>query len=247
MQKKKLLMTEAAKRGHEVTLYEKSGRLGGLLNYERHVPFKADLHDFIRTSEAKARKAGVKILLGEELTPEGAYRKSPHALIVAVGAKPFVPSIPGLDAPQVLGIDALAGDIGKTFGHKVVILGGGLVGCETAVHLADIGREVTVIEIAKDWAADAPRFHKDALRKVLRDRVKIWTDTRVREISHENLRSLVRAVGADGKKWVFAADSVFVATGFKPDEALIDEYRRAAPLVFVIGDASAPGQVAQAV
>jgi thioredoxin reductase len=77
--------------------------------------------------------------------------------------------------------------------------------------------------------------------------VKIWTDTHVREISHENPRSLVRAVGADGKERVFAADSVFVATGFKPDEALVDEYRRAAPVVFVIGNASAPGQVAQAV
>jgi 2,4-dienoyl-CoA reductase-like NADH-dependent reductase (Old Yellow Enzyme family)/thioredoxin reductase len=239
--------TEAAKRGHRVTLYEKSDKLGGLLNYEKHVPFKADLYDFIRTSEAEARKVGVEILLGKELAPEHVYREAPHALIVAIGARPFVPPAPGLDAPQVLGIDALAGDIDKTFGHKIVIIGGGLVGCETAAYLADIGRDVTVIEIANDWAVDAPRFHKDALRKVLRDRVEILTGTSVKEISHESLRSVVRAESADGKEIVIAADSVFVATGFKPDEALIDEFRRAAPTVFVIGDASAPGQVTQAV
>jgi 2,4-dienoyl-CoA reductase-like NADH-dependent reductase (Old Yellow Enzyme family)/thioredoxin reductase len=239
--------TEAAKRGHQVTLYEKSNKLGGLLNYEKHVPFKAELYDFIRTNEAQARKAGVKILLGQELTPARAYSEEPHAIIVAIGAKPFVPPVPGLDAPQVLGIDALAGDIDKIFGHKVVIIGGGLVGCETAVHLADIGRDVTVIEITKDWAADAPRFHKDALRKVLRDRVEILTGIDVREISHENQRSVVRAEGMDGKEVIIAADSVFVATGFKSDEALVNEYRRAAPIVFVIGDASAPGQVTQAV
>jgi 2,4-dienoyl-CoA reductase-like NADH-dependent reductase (Old Yellow Enzyme family)/thioredoxin reductase len=237
---------EAAKRGHRVTLYEKSDKLGGLLNYERHIPFKADLYDFIRISEAQARKAGVEIRLGEELTPARAYGEGPHALIVAIGAKPFVPPIPGIDAPQVFGIDALAGDIGKTFGRKVVIVGGGLVGCETAAHLADNGRDVTVIEIAKDWAADAPRFHKDALRKALRERVEILTGADAREINHEGSRPVVRAVGVDGDEIVIAADSVFVATGFRSDEALIDEYRRAAPAVFVIGDASAPGQVTQA-
>jgi pyruvate/2-oxoglutarate dehydrogenase complex dihydrolipoamide dehydrogenase (E3) component len=244
---------EAAKRGHRVTLYERSDKLGGLLNYERHIPFKADLYDFIRTSEAQARKAGVEIRLGEELTPARAYGEAaraygegPHALIVAIGARPFVPPVPGIDASQVFGIDALAGDIGKTFGRKVVIVGGGLVGCETAVHLADNGRDVTVIEIAKDWAADAPRFHKDALRKALRDRVEILTGTDVREINHEGPRPIVRAAGMDGNEIVIAADSVFVATGFRSDEALIDEYRRAAPVVFVIGDASAPGQVTQA-
>jgi 2,4-dienoyl-CoA reductase-like NADH-dependent reductase (Old Yellow Enzyme family)/NADPH-dependent 2,4-dienoyl-CoA reductase/sulfur reductase-like enzyme len=237
---------EAAKRGHRVTLYEKSGRLGGLLNYEKHVPFKADLHDFIRTSEARARRAGVEILLGEELTPARAYGEGAHALIVAIGARPFVPPVPGLDAPQVLGLDALTGDIDRSFGRKVVIIGGGLVGCETAVHLADTGREVTVIEIAEDWAVDAPRFHKDALRKVLRGRVEILTGTNVREIRHEGPRPVLRAEAAGGTERLIAADSVFVATGFRSDEALVDEYRRAAPVVFVIGDAAAPGQVTQA-
>ncbi|MDR0578199.1 MAG: NAD(P)/FAD-dependent oxidoreductase [Candidatus Accumulibacter sp.] len=141
----------------------------------------------------------------------------------------------------------LAEAIKKAVDTPVACIGGGLVGCETAVHLADAGREVIVMEIAKDWAVDAPRFHKDALRKALRGRVEILTVTNVKEISHEGPRPVVRAEGADGREMVIAADSVFVATGLRPGETLVDEFRRAAPVVFVIGDASTPGQVTQAV
>jgi pyruvate/2-oxoglutarate dehydrogenase complex dihydrolipoamide dehydrogenase (E3) component len=100
------------------------------------------------------RKAGVEIRLNTEVTRNLVEREAPDVLVLAVGAAPIVPPLPGFDGPKVVPGNRLS-DKDIAVGRKVVVLGGGLVGCESAVHLAQTGREVTVVEMMKEVAVDA--------------------------------------------------------------------------------------------
>ncbi len=144
----------AAERGHKVILCEKSRELGGALTCEKSISFKKDLFGLIKSLELQMRKAGVELRLNTEVTQELVEREAPDVLVVAVGAAPIVPAIPGIESPKMVLANNLSDD-GITIGKKVVVMGGGLVGCESAVHLALEGRDVTVVEMMKDVAIDA--------------------------------------------------------------------------------------------
>jgi len=150
----------ARDRGHEVVLLEKSGQLGGILNFSVHDPDKNDLAGFARAMEAQARAKGADLRLNTVLTGERLADIRPDEVILAIGSHPLQPPIPGLDgANVVLAMDAYAPD--ARLGHKVVVLGGGLVGCETAVHLWKQGHEVELVEMREELAPDAYRLGAD--------------------------------------------------------------------------------------
>lgn len=135
----------ACQRGHEVTLYEKNGQLGGMLLTAMALPFKQDMRRSVAWLIRKTEKSGAKILLNCEVTPETVQRENPDALIIAVGATPFTPKIPGVEQPQVV----WAGDIdtGRSkAGQNVVVIGAGLTGLECAIGLANEGKKVTVVD-----------------------------------------------------------------------------------------------------
>ncbi len=153
----------AALRGHRVILCEKSDELGGALKSERGISFKKDLYAFVGTKAHQLEKAGVEVRLNTEVTPKLAEGISPDVLIVAVGASPVIPPIPGIEGSQVI----VANDLyarRHEVGRKVVILGGGLVGCETAVHLAREGKDVTVVEIKRRPRHRRQRRQRDHLQ-----------------------------------------------------------------------------------
>ncbi|MBQ9857837.1 MAG: FAD-dependent oxidoreductase, partial [Oscillospiraceae bacterium] len=144
----------AAQRGHDVTLCEMSESLGGNLKCEKNVPFKASFPKYIATMSRRMELAGVKVMLSAEVTPEFVHKFEPDVLVVAIGAESFVPPVSGIDSKNVIPVTELhtrEGEIGK----RVAVLGGGLSGCECAVHLAKAGHEVTVIEMRSDVAVDA--------------------------------------------------------------------------------------------
>ncbi len=139
---------EAAKRGHEVVLVEKTGRLGGALLCEEKVSFKKNLDLYL---SAQARRVmehpGVEVRLNTEATKELAEGIAPDAINAALGARPVIPSfIPGYDKTNVAGAEEVYYNLTKA-GKKVVILGG-LAGCELGIHLALNGRNVTIFEMA---------------------------------------------------------------------------------------------------
>ncbi|MDR1574077.1 MAG: FAD-dependent oxidoreductase [Clostridiales Family XIII bacterium] len=127
------------------------------------------------------------------------------------------------------------------FGGRVVILGGGLVGCETAVRLTQIGREVTIVEMRGDCAADATVWHKHALRLQFRDKADIRLNTKAVAI----VPGGIVAEGPGGRELI-AADTVFCAAGVRPREASVDEFRNVAPYFYAIGDCAQPAQMFQA-
>ena len=232
----------AAQRGHTVSLYEKNDRLGGQLLSEQYIPFKQDMYNFVRVLEGRLNKAGVEIHLNTALTAEQAAALNADVIITAIGAKPIVPPIPGIDSGKVVGLDALH-QPEPAVGQKVVILGGGLVGSECAIYLDGLGKDVTVVEMKDDWASDAYFMHKNAMNIYLRDRkVQIHTNTTAKAVTDEGLLCST----ADGDL-LLEADTILLAAGMKPDRELADSFYNAAPRVFQVGDCIKAGRVLEAV
>ena len=233
----------AAERGHKVTLCEKRGQLGGALLCEKGVPFKEDYLKDLAALAVMAERAGVEIRLNTEATPEYVEKEAPDALIVAVGGVPVVPKIPGIDDPIVI----LAEDIAEKraqVGKRVVILGGGQVGCEASLDLAMEGHEVTVIEMLNELAPDAGprRARPSLLREMEAHGVKGLTGTRATRIADGGLY----AVGPDGAEKFFPADTVLCAAGRRSESEAAYSFRDAAPYVRYIGDCVQTARVYEA-
>lgn len=135
------------------------------------------MYRFVQVLEGRLAEAGVDVRLNTELTAEQAEALHADVVITAVGAKPIVPPIPGIDSKKVVGLDALHQNP-PAIGQKVVILGGGLVGSECAIYLDGLDKDVTVVEMKDDWAADSYFMHKNAMKIYVRDSgIKIHVNT----------------------------------------------------------------------
>ncbi len=244
---------EAAKRGHKVTLCEAGDALGGQLLLEEHVPFKKEMYDFCRVKGDQVREAGVEVLLNTRVTREWAEKFNPDAIICAVGARPIVPKIEGIDLPNVKFIDELRKEK-PDFGKRVVIMGGGLVGCETAVHLMLEGHEVTVVEMQDSYAKDATIWHRQALRQQLSKGVKVLLNTKAVKVTEEGLMVERKIPASDknacpGNEYVnelIPADTVFCAVGLTPRTDVREELWGITPYFYPIGDCVQPAQMFQA-
>lgn len=246
-----------AERGHQVALYEKTDSLGGALKFAQHESFKLDLYRFAKWQEHQLELKGVPVHLNTEVTTEFLDSLDVDTVICAVGADPIKPAQFGIPGDNyVLGTDLF--EDGVTLGHKIVIMGGGLVGCETALHLAEEGHQVTVIEMAPDIAMETTAAH----RRALKVRMGLHPDlaggkntapglvvptlqvsTKCKEITDKG----VIAVTPDGEEKLFEADTVICALGLRPKAALVDELRKTKHEFIPIGDCIKTQQVTQAV
>ena len=232
----------AAGRGHSVTLYEKNSRLGGQLLSEQYIPFKQDMYNFVKVLEGRLAKSGVDVRLNTELTAEQAAAENADVIITAIGAKPSVPPIPGIDNEKVVGLTALH-QPEPALGQKVVILGGGLVGSECAIYLDGLGKDVTIVEMKDDWAADSYFMHKNAMKIYMRDsNIKIHVNTTAKAITDKGL-----VCQTPEGELVIPADNILLAAGMKADRKTAESFYNAAPRVFETGDCIKAGRVVEAV
>lgn len=229
----------AAGRGHEVVLCEKTGELGGLIRYSRYVAFKRDMFEYLNYMIKKTCSSGAKILLNTELTPALVRDAAPDVLILAVGSKPIVPPVPGVET--ALPITKLY-DKGTRLGRRVVIVGGGLAGCEAAIEIANSGREVTVVEMRADWAVDANEMHKIAMGTQLKDRVNILLSTRCTGLEEGR----VFCENSEGS-FELEADTVIMAVGMKANDEAADALHIPGLETVRIGDCRKTGQIKDAV
>jgi 2,4-dienoyl-CoA reductase-like NADH-dependent reductase (Old Yellow Enzyme family)/thioredoxin reductase len=233
----------ASERGHQVTLCEKSSSLGGALKYIENVPFKDDFVRFRKHLEYMVNASGTVVMLNTEVTPEFVAFHHPDALIAAVGAEPIVPSIPGIRGKNVI----IANDVhkpGTKIGKKVVVMGGGLVGCEEAVCLAMQGKDVTVVEMLDDYARDANMFIKLALVAELRKyNIKMMTNTKGKAFKEEGLLCTV----SEGKEVFYKGDTVVCAVGQKSLTSVVDQLRGTVREFYFIGDCVKPQKIMEAV
>ena len=235
----------AADRGHQVILCEATDRLGGQINCETHIPFKKDYVAFrdylIRMVER--RSDSIQVRLGTPVTSELAKQIAPDAIIAAVGAEPIIPPIPGIDDRRVVFVDELRRK-NPSFGKRVVVLGGGLVGCETSIWLREQGKDVTVVEMKGDFAGDAPIFHKTAVRLQMNELgVALNLNTTAIAITDEGLLARTR----DGEEILFPADTILCAAGMRARHQVVEELLQGAPEVYPVGDCVRAGQVFWAV
>lgn len=229
----------AAECGHEVILCEKTDSLGGALKAERGIPFKADLYKYIEVKALQMKNAGVDVRLNTKVTKELAEEISPDALIIATGGVPLIPAVTGIE--KAIPADGLPDDRGN-LGHKIVVIGGGLVGCETGLHLAMEGHEVTIVEMKEEIGEDANPRHKPLLLAELEKHVVVMANTRALSITDEGLFCQT----ADGEIEI-TADTVICAAGRVPDGNVMESLVDCAPYVDAIGDCVKPSNVTQAV
>lgn len=231
----------AADRGHEVILCEKTAHLGGALRCEEQVSFKKHLAEFLENQAREISESeNIEVRLNTPVTPELAEEIAPDVIIAALGAKPIVPKIPGIE--NAVGAEEVYYDTDKA-GKKVVILGGGLVGSELAIHLARLGREVTVVEML-DFINDGGNLLQGlAIRLELERRgVDMNLSTKALEITSDG----VIAETSTGEKKVFNADTVIYAVGQRPLREEADALRLLAPEFHQIGDCLTPKNIVEA-
>lgn len=232
----------AARRGHQVILCEKEAQLGGILKSEQALPFKHEMYELTGTYEKFARNAGVEIRLNTEVTAEYAEQENADALIIAVGSQPIVPPIPGLDGENVVIVNDYYKQKEKVT-DKVVVFGGGLAGCECAIHLGMEGKEVHLVEMRNELAPDANVRHRPLLLKEIDKYVTVHTGCRGMEVTKEGILCETE----EKEQILVPGTSVICALGQRSRTNVVEKLRDCAPYVAVIGDAGKVSTITNAV
>ena len=230
-------------RGHDVTLWERDPELGGKLEVASLAPSK---HEVLRYRAHQRRvldELGVDVTLGVAVDPAVVTAEHPDVLLLATGADPLVPPIPGIDAPHVHDAQRLLrGEVAVPDGARVVVIGGSATGCETAELLADAGVETTIVEMRRSVGAGIEAITRRTLVRGLRGAgVQILTKATVVGITPD----AVVWADADGATREIPADRVALAIGWRPTgalDALPDDVE-----VRVVGDADTPADFVRAV
>ena len=226
----------AAQRGHRVILAEKSGSLGGLLKFTDHDTMKSDLKRLKDYLIRQVERSGAEIRLNTTVTPELVAELAPDALLIAAGSTPVVFPLPGIETAQhattaYTDLDAL--------GQTVAVMGGGLVGCETALFLAETGRDVTIIEMQNEVAPDANWMHRVAMlqRFAAQENLHVRTGLRCTAVTAAGVETQDR----DGNTVCISAESKVYAFGQRavPVTGLMD---LDVPVIRVIGDCHRVGK-----
>lgn len=203
----------AAVRGHQVVVYEKDDRLGGLMNVAGAPAFKEEDRRFIAWYQKQLEELDVQIVLGQKVDLEFILRQSPDAVISACGSTPIVPKIEGIDHPKAAGFEeAMLGKV--PVGQKVVVVGGGLVGCEVALNFVRQGKNVTIVEFADDIlksGAPTPVMNKMCLKDLFKDsEVVIRTSSALTAVNETGA-----VIRTEGHEEVIPADTVILAVGLR--------------------------------
>jgi 2-enoate reductase len=225
----------ASLRGYKATLYEKTNSLGGHLIAASIPSFKKDLARLLDWYQVEFRKLDLEIKLNFEVKPETVLRERPDALIIATGSKPIIPRIPGVEKEKVAtAVDLLLGK--QKAGENVFVLGGGLIGCGTALWLAQQGKKVTIGEILDElMIAGIPVQHMN--RMMLINLLKFHNVATIMNCSLlEVTEEGVLLIGKDFGKKNLKVDTVVIATGLSPDQTLYNTLRGTIPNLFLIGD-----------
>jgi 2,4-dienoyl-CoA reductase-like NADH-dependent reductase (Old Yellow Enzyme family)/thioredoxin reductase len=232
----------ASLRGHMVTLYEKDEKLGGQLNQAVVPPHKSNLAAYLDYLKRQISLQHVDIRTGTKATAKIINNLKPDALIIATGVAATKPDIPGADKPCVLSARAVLD--GKETGAKVAVIGGGLVGCETAEFLQKQGKQVTIIELLDDIAGKMVYAQKAILEARLKAAgITILTRAKCKEITDDGIVLITR----DGDELPIEAGSVVIAFGERPNKALEHELKGIVRELHTVGDCVKPQGIAEAV
>ena len=231
----------ASMRGHNVTVYEAEGQLGGQLIPAVVPPYKENLADYIPYMEKQAEYRGFRVVTGKRITKDDVRQLAPDAVIAATGVIPALLPIPGFDKPHVYNAKEIL--LGAPVAENVVIIGGGTVGCETAEYLLNAGKHVTVVEMTGQLMSNMVETTRFVLKSHIKELgCEILLETKCKEIRDEE----VVVEDAAGER-IIPAGTVVIATKDRPNHQLADEIKEFCSEVYVIGDAEEVGSVMEAV
>jgi len=235
----------AARRGHRVTLFEKGPDLGGWLRVACLPPHKEEILTLLRNLANRARAAGVEIRLNCPVERAFIKEKRPDVLILALGASPFIPAIPGIEMPLV----TTAGDVLtglKTVRGSVIVMGGGLVGCETAEFILEKGGGITsvsIVEMTDRMATNLSLTYRPFfLARLKKMGIRLETGTIVEEITPQGVK-----VNRSGKPGFISGDAVVLALGLQADPKVTGSFNGSAAEVYAIGDCVTPRMIKDAI
>lgn len=236
----------AATRGHEVLIVEKSDEIGGTIRIASIPTFKKRFEKLISWYDNQLKKLGVKIQLNTEAKPELIEKQASDVVIIATGSEPIIPDIPGIEK-TITADDVLKGK--KEAGKDIIIMGGGLVGCETALHLAKDGKNVTIVEALSEVARDMEITSRFSLTKpgglLEKYKVKVVTKSPVAEVKDGG----VVIIDELGRRKFIKSDTTICAVGRRPvlNKGLVEKAKEVAKEVYIIGDAKIPRKVIDAI
>jgi 2,4-dienoyl-CoA reductase-like NADH-dependent reductase (Old Yellow Enzyme family)/thioredoxin reductase len=225
--------------GHDVTLWEKDSKLGGLLNLAAVPPGKEEIMSIVRYYNAQFKKLGVKAELNKEATAPLIKQAKPDIIIIASGSETYYPPIPGIDKGIVADARKVL-DGSVKVGSNVVIIGGGEVGIETAELLSFQGKKVTLVEILPTIGELMVKDVVDyVIDQLVQHQVDILTSTKVEGITTKGIEIIDKAQN----KQTIKADNVIIATGAKPNKKVQDALQGLAREVYLAGDCLVPANI----
>lgn len=235
----------AAKRGFDVELWEKDYSLGGALRAAGAPDFKESVAKYLEYLKVQLHKSKVNVRLNKAATPEEILKMKFDAVIIAGGAQPIIPNIPGMDRMVVEEANQVLMR-GSCPGNNIVVLGGGLVGCETALFLDRQGKNVTIVEQLEALLFGVKHATNNdlAIKRLL-------ADSKIKQMTSATLTAMdtgkVTVRTGDGQETSLPCDTVVMAVGSKADRSLEEALRGKIAKVFTIGDNQRPAKVIDAV
>ena len=232
----------AALRGHKVVLFDVSDELGGQLILASKPPFKDTIETFRQYLVRQVTKSGVELRLRERFTLDLLDELKPDVVILATGVKPFIPQIPGIQGQKVLQASQVL--VGAKTGERVAVIGGELVGCETALYLMEQGKKVTIMRRGPEFATKVHQFIREPLLGRLQFKgVSMLTGVKYEEITEAGV---VIRTGA-GERKIVEADTIVLAAGAVPNTELLAALKGKVAQVVSVGDCVEPRGIREAV
>ena len=233
----------AGLRGHEVTLYEKGGSLGGQLHLACKAPSKEGINTFCRYLRHSIGKTNVRVILGKAVSPEEILSQKPDAVVIATGSRSCLPRIPGIDLPFVFTVRSVYERASVLPGENIIIIGAGDIGCETADMLSSESKNVTIVELCNEPLMRMKEIPRQELLNRLKEKgVSIVTTCKVTAV--EDGKVLIDDKSGQVKE--LKADSVVVSVGSIPENSLYDALKDKVKEIYTIGDAKEPGNIGDA-
>jgi len=227
----------AARRGHDVHLFERQPRVGGQLILGSTTYYKEGLRKLIRFQTKQMERFGVTCHLNQEVTPGTLKEHSPDVVVLATGSAPVYPQIDGIDNSIVISIDKALNGHGPAEGKRVVVVGGGPTGCEIALHLSEKGYQVTIVETLPKLARQLESMTKRImLRKLKENSVISKTECKVIRVEENG----VIIEDKDGGRMKLPADQVVFSIGNRPEETLFNQIQSMGYEIHRIGDCIEP-------
>jgi 2,4-dienoyl-CoA reductase-like NADH-dependent reductase (Old Yellow Enzyme family)/thioredoxin reductase len=233
----------AAKRGHDVHLFEKEPILGGQLVPGSKTAYKREMQSLIQFQKRQVELYGVKCHLGHEVTADVVEKQNPDVVILATGSRPIMPPLDGIDRKLVTTFEVIFN--GEILDRKnTVVIGGGATGCEVAYHLTETGSSVTVVELLPKIGGDLESITKRLLIRKLKERkVQFLTEHKVLKVENDG----IVVVGPDNVERKLEAQRVVVAIGIRPDDSIHEKIKSLGYETHVIGDCLKPRNAKEAI